>query len=176
MKISHCWKLLVIISFCSCMPSNDHNSTKSPTSNSNLNQVITNNNTTTTTTATPLSTTPPSNFVINENIGDQIQNTSEIINDLTKLKKKTGNGGNRVIAYPQGYISSGCENYSNYNFCLSIFDKNMNLIREITNGPKIPNNAYQTDFTAIMDIAYVSTGHIIIVGFTSQPLGEMPGV
>jgi hypothetical protein len=174
MKRNNSWLVLVIILFHSCMPEKT-TSRNTSTNNPQINNTTASTNTipTAPSTTTTIPVMTPNDLTGGEIITGPVD-TNSILGDLTKLKKKTGFGGNKVIPYPQGYISGSCANYANYNFCVSIYDKNMNLIREITHGPKIPNNSHQTDFTAIMDIAYISTGHIVIAGFTSQPIGEMP--
>jgi hypothetical protein len=172
MKI-HLWLFNIFIIIQACVPSSTTSNSVSSNSNGtsvgntsaiNSNPIY----------ATPSPTTNPIQTVTVNEIMDVPQIPSVTAVELTTLKKKTGNANGKVIIFPEGYIAIGCDNWSNFNFCLTVYDKNMNVVRVISNGPKIPNNVYQTDYTVVADIAYAQTGHIILAGFTSQPLGEMP--
>ena len=88
------------------------------------------------------------------------------------MGKQFSYSGAKAISTDSEYISIGCKNSSSFNFCLSVIDKSGRLLKTISHGPKIANNPQKTDFTVVTDLASDNSGNLVIVGFTSQALGE----
>jgi hypothetical protein len=91
---------------------------------------------------------------------------------LSQVKKQFSHGGAKIISTQDGYVSIGCSNAQNFNFCLSVLNKSGDQLRVISHGPKIPNNTYMTDFTVISDLTIDKDNNLVVVGFTSQALAE----